>query len=212
MPLSKPYEVDDDAKHSTDPDTGHLYADTGPLQGETAEERYGGVSGAGAFFGCLVAIAMAVLLAGIVGAGATAAGRILNVSESQAEQQAETFGLAGAVALLVIWMIAYYTGGYVAGRMSRFNGGRQGVAVWVLGLFVTILVAVLVVVLGDHFGIQYDVFQRALPSVPIPSSTLTVDALATLVAVVLGTCMSAVLGGKAGLRYQAKIDLAATGE
>lgn len=211
MPLSKPYEVDVDAKHSTDPDTGPLDAETGPLYDETAEERYGGVSGAGAFFGWLVAISMTVLLAGIVSAGATAAGRILNVTQGQAEEQAETFGLASAVALVVILMIAYYSGGYVAGRMSRFNGGRQGMAVWALGLLMEIMAAVLVVVLGDRFGTTpSDAFQQALPSVPIHTDTLTVGAVATLAAVVLGTCMSAVAGGKTGQRYQAKIDRAVT--
>ena len=34
-----------------------------------------------------------------------------------------------------------YGGGYVAGRMARFDGGRQGFRVWLLGLLVTIAAA-----------------------------------------------------------------------
>jgi hypothetical protein len=202
VPLRKTYEDYDQAeKVGSDPD--RLYADTGPLYGETPEERYGGFSFAGAFFGWLVAIAMTVLLAGIVGAGATAASRTLNITQRQAEQQAGTFGLASALALLVILMIAYFTGGYVAGRISRFEGGRQGRGVWLLGLLVTILVAIL----GARFGPEYDAFPRAgLSSVPIPIDTLTVGGVVTLVAVVLGTRISAASGGKAGQRYHAKID------
>jgi MFS family permease len=192
----KTHEEHDDTVH--DPDTGPVYT-------ETPKERYGGFTFSAAFFGWLVAVAMSILLAGIVGAGATAAGTTLNVTQSQAEEQARTLGLAGAIALLVILMIGYFAGGYVAGRMSRFDGGRQGVGVWILGLLVTILVAVL----GAVFGTQYDVFQRInLPAVPITDNTLTVGGVVTLVAVVLGTLLAATTGGKAGQRYHSKIDRA----
>jgi hypothetical protein len=209
--MSKPYEDDSDAKHSTGPDTGPLYTDTGPFRGDTAEERYGGSSFAGAFFGCLVAVAMTVLLAGLVsaglvGAGVTAAGRVLDVPASQAE----TVALVSAVAVLVILMIAYFAGGYVAGRMTRFNGGRQGRAVWRLGLLVTILAAAMLA--GARYGTQSEVFDQAvhLPAVPIPTITLIAGLVVTFIAVFLGTRMSAVSGGKVGQRYQARIDSAVT--
>lgn len=179
--------------------------DTGPVYTETPHERYGGFTFAAAFYGWLVAVALTVLLAGIVGAGATAANTTLNVTQSEAEEQAGTLGLASAIALLVILLIAYFAGGYVAGRMSRFDGGRQGLGVWLLGLLVTILVAVL----GAVFGTQYDVFQRInMPAVPITTNTLTVGGVVLLVAVVIGTLMFAMLGGKAGQRYHTKIDRA----
>jgi amino acid transporter len=179
--------------------------DTGPVYTEAPKERYGGFTFSAAFFGWLVAVALTVLLAGIVGVGATAAGTTLNVTQNQAEEQVRTLGLAGAIALLVILLIAYFAGGYVAGRMSRFDGGRQGLGVWMLGLLVTILVAVL----GAVFGTQYDIFQQVnLPSAPIPTNTLTVGGVVALVAVLLGTLMAAMVGGKAGQRYHTKIDRA----
>jgi hypothetical protein len=205
VPLRKLYDDDDEAEHFG-PDTGRLHTDTGPLYGETPQERHGGPSFAGAFFGWLVAIALTVLLAGIVGAGATAAGRNLNVAQSQAEQQAGTLGLVSAAALLVSMLIAYFAGGYVAGRMSRSDGGRQGLGVWLLGLLVMTLVAVL----GAVFGTDYDLFHRVgLPAVPVPTNTLTVGGVVTLAAAVLGTLMFAVLGGRAGQRYHAEVDRAA---
>jgi hypothetical protein len=36
-------------------------------------------------------------------------------------------------------MIAFYTGGYVAGRLARFDGGRQGFGVWMIALVVALL-------------------------------------------------------------------------
>jgi hypothetical protein len=205
VPLRKLYEDYDEAER-LGPDTGRLHTETSLLDGETPHERHGGSSFAGAFFGWLVAIASTVLLAGIVGAGATAAGRSPNVAQSQAEQQAGTVGLASAVALLVSVLVAYYAGGYVAGRMSRFDGGRQGLGVWLLGLLVMARVAVL----GAVFRTEYDVFQRVgLPAVPFPTDTWTIGGVVALVAVVLGTLMFAIRGGKAGQRYHAEIDRAA---
>jgi hypothetical protein len=50
-----------------------------------------------------------------------------------ATEQADTIGIAGGIAMLVVLGIAYFAGGYVAGRMARFDGARQGVAVWIIG-------------------------------------------------------------------------------
>ena len=67
-------------------------------------------------------------------------------------------------------MIAYYAGGYVAGRMSRFDGARQGFGVWLFGLVVTLVVAAAGAILGD----QYNVFDKLnLPRIPSNASDLT---------------------------------------
>jgi hypothetical protein len=166
-------------------------------------EEFGGFNLGADFFGWLVAVAMAVLLASIVGAIAAAVGSSLHVTQTDAQRQAGTFGIATAIALLVILMIAYYAGGYVAGRMSRYDGGRQGLGVWLIGLLVTIVV----VGIGIIFGSQYDIFHRVnLPSVPIPSDTATWGGIITLAAVLVGTLLAAVLGGKVGRRYHTKVD------
>jgi hypothetical protein len=166
-------------------------------------EEFGGFNLGADFFGWLVAVALTVLIASIVGAIAAAIGSNLNVTQTEAQREAGTFGLATAIALLVILMLAYYAGGYVAGRMSRYDGGRQGVGVWLIGLFVT-LVAVGV---GIIFGSKYDIFQRVdLPSLPIPSDTATRGGIITLAAVLIGTLLAAFVGGKVGQRYHTKVD------
>jgi len=50
-----------------------------------------------------------------------------------------TVGWIGAIALLVVLFVAYFSGGYVAGRMARFNGLKQGLAVWVWALVIAML-------------------------------------------------------------------------
>ena len=54
---------------------------------------------------------------------------------------AKTIGLVGAILLLVVLFVAYYCGGYVAGRMARFAGTRQGLAVWLRSILVAGIIA-----------------------------------------------------------------------
>lgn len=170
-------------------------------------DEFGGTNVGAAFFGWLVAIGMTLILAGIVGAIAAAVGSSLDVGVTEAEQGAGTIGIGAGIALLLILMIAYFAGGYVAGRMSRFDGGRQGVAVWLIGLIITIIV----VGIGLIFGNQYDIFSRVnLPNLPIPTDTATTGGLIALAAVLVGTLLAAFLGGKAGQRYHTKIDRVGT--
>lgn len=146
---------------------------------------------------------MTILLASIVGAVATAVGESLELSRTDAEGNARTFGLSTAIAVLVVLMIAYYAGGYVAGRMSRYDGTRQGLGVWLIGLVVTLLA----VGLGYVFGEEYNIFDRVnLPSIPIPKDELTGGGLITLAAVLVGTLVAALVGGKVGQRYHKKVD------
>ena len=176
-----------------------------PADRESARERYGGFTFASAFFGWLVAVALTVLLAGVLGAAAAATGASLSITPSEAQDEAGTIGLVSAAALLAVLLLSYFAGGYVAGRMARFDGGRQGLGVWVLGLLVTVVVAVL----GAVFGQQYNVFDRVdLASLPVPTDSLSTGGVLALLVVLVGTLLAAMLGGKAGQRYHTKIDRA----
>jgi MFS family permease len=105
--------------------------------------------------------------------------------------------------MLAILLIAYYAGGYVAGRMARFDGPRQGVAVWVIGLVVTVVLAVA----GALLGAEYNVLsQLNLPRIPVDEGSLATGGLIALAAIVIGTLLAAVLGGKQGTHFHRKID------
>src|SRR3954452_13559355 len=98
------------------------------------KERYGGIKWGSAFFGWLTATGTAVILTALLVAAGAAVGVSTGIdatdAQKQAGQQAGTIGLVGGITLLVVIFVAYFSGGYVAGRMARFNGVRQGVAVW----------------------------------------------------------------------------------
>ena len=165
-------------------------------------EEFGGLSWGSAFFGWLVAVGLAVLLIALLSAAGAAVG-LTETSTDQAADSADTIGIVGGILMLAVLVIAYYAGGYVAGRMARFNGPRQGVAVWLLGLIVTIVLAVAGVLLGAEYNVLGSL---NLPRIPVDEGSLTTGGLIALAAVVVGTLLAAVAGGKAGSRYHRKVD------
>jgi MFS family permease len=175
---------------------------------ETARARqrdeFGGINWGASFFGWLVAVGVAALLTSLLSAAGAAIG-LTATTEADASANAEELSLAGGIALLAVLMIAYYAGGYVAGRMSRFDGARQGLGTWAIGLAVTIVLAVAAVILGSEYNVLE---QLNLPSLPVGDQTLATGGLIALAAIVLGTILAAMFGGKVGERYHKRVDRA----
>ena len=173
---------------------------------DAQHNRYGGIKWGAAFFGWLSANGLAVLLIALISAGGLAIGLTEGIDNADdAADQADTIGIAGGIVMLVVLFLAYLAGGYVAGRMARFDGVRQGIAVWIIGLLVVLALAVA----GLVFGSEYNVLQRLdLPRIPIDEGTATTGGIIALVAVLLVTLLGAILGGKLGDRFHRKVDRA----
>jgi hypothetical protein len=183
---------------------GHGAATSAALDTARARQRdkFGGMNWGASFFGWLVAVGVAALLTSLL----AAAGAAIGLTESDVTGgNAEEISLGGGIALVVVLMLAYLAGGYVAGRMSRFDGARQGVGTWVIGLIVTIGLAVAAIILGD----EYNVLERLnLPSLPVGDQTLATGGLIALAAILVGTLLAAMFGGKLGERYHKRVDRA----
>jgi len=166
--------------------------------------RFGGIKWGAAFFGWLSANGLAVLLIALLSAAGVALGLAQGVNTTNdAANQVKTLGVGGGIAILVVLFLAYLAGGYVAGRMARFDGARQGIAVWLIGLIVVIVLAAA----GAVLGAKYNVLQQLnLPRIPVDEGTATTAGIVTLIAILLVTLLGAVLGGKLGDRYHRKID------
>jgi hypothetical protein len=163
--------------------------------------RFGGISWGSAFFGLLSAIGLAALLLGIV----AAAGVAIGVSEINDVRKgnADTIGLGGAILVLAVVALSWFCGGYVAGRMARFDGMRQGVAVWVWTVVIGAALAIAAIIGGS----DYDVFARLnLPNVAVGDQTLTTGGAITLAAACVVTLVFAALGGKVGDRFHRRVD------
>lgn len=173
------------------------------------KEQFGGIKVGSAFFGWLTATGTAVLLTALVAAGGTAVGLATNTDVNDAVDQAsnnQTIGLAGIIVLLVILLIAYYCGGYVAGRMARFNGAKQGFMVWIWALIAAVVVAVLGLVAGERFNILANL--NSFPRIPVNEGQLNTLSIVAAIVVALVALVGAVLGGLAGMRFHRKVDRA----
>jgi hypothetical protein len=163
--------------------------------------RFGGFAWGSAFFGLLSAIGLAAILLGIV----AAAGVAIGVSEINDVRNgdADTIGLGGAILVLAALGLSWFCGGYVAGRMARFDGARQGLAVWLWTVAVGVVLAIAALIGGS----DYDVFaQLNLPNVAVGDQTLTTGGAITLAAALVVTLVFAVAGGKFGDRFHRRVD------
>ena len=164
---------------------------------------YRGFKFGAAFFGWLISIAMSVLLLAAVSAAALGTAEILDYSRSDAEADPAATALTTAAVAVLMVTLAFYTGGYVAGRLARFDGGRNGFGVWMLALLASVVAAGTGALLNN----QYDwVSDLNRPDVSLSNDTLTMGGISAAAALVLLTLVAAILGGKSGKRYHDKID------
>jgi hypothetical protein len=115
-------------------------------------------------------------------------------------------GIAGIIALLVILFVSYYCGGYVAGRMARFNGARQGLMVWIWALIASIVVAILALTAGSQYNVLANL--NSFPRIPVNEGDLTATSIIAAVVVAVVALIGAMLGGLAGMRFHRRVDRA----
>ena len=180
---------------------------------EREKARFGGMKFGSAFFGWLTATGTAVILTAVLAATGTAVGlgsegNPNEVAEAAAEN-AGTVGVVGAIVLGAILLIAYFCGGYVAGRMARFDGVKQGVAVWLWALIVAAVLAVLTGVAGAQFNILGSL--NSFPRIPINEGSLTAASIVTVIVAAVLALVGAIVGGATGMRYHRRVDKAGLG-
>jgi len=168
------------------------------------KEEFGGMKFGAGFFGWLAATGMAVLLTAL----AAAATAVLGISQdltpvSATTDNIQTAGLVGGITLLAIVLLAYFCGGYVAGRMARFDGVKQGLGVWLWA----IIAAVILGVLGAVAGSKYNVMDQVrLPSMGVSTDRFTWAGVLAVVVLAVVALLGAILGGLAGMRFHRRVD------
>lgn len=167
-------------------------------------EAFGGMKLGAAFFGFLTAIGVAALLTALLVATGAAVG--IGVDTEVAADDVATIGIWGAVVVALTVFLAYYCGGYVAGRMARFDGARQGLAVWLWALVIAAVVAVLTAFAGQEYNVfaQVNIF----PRIPVDEGDLTTVGVVAAVVAAVVALLGALLGGVVGVRFHRKVDRA----
>jgi hypothetical protein len=88
--------------------------------------------------------------------------------------------------------------------MARFNGLRQGLAVWVWAVVIAIIVAAV----AAAAGAKYDVLSNlnGFPRLPVDQGELTTGGVIALLVALAVALVGALLGGLAGMRYHRRVD------
>ena len=183
---------------------------------EAAEDRedrlrdmYGGVDWLASFLGFVFAVVAAAVFSLIAGLVLVPLGFPPNLGGGEIGAAVIT----GLVLLGLLIFLTFFFGGYVAGRLARFDGGRNGAM-----LLVWAFIAVLVLALAAG------VFSGFLPSGVSESVSNLLDGVSSTVgdlagagavgiAVAVGALLLALLGGflggRLGGRYHTEIDRSA---
>ncbi len=177
----------------------------------TREERlrdvYGGVDWLASFIGCVLALVCAgVLLLLISGLVLGPLGFTLDLQG----QEINSAIITGLVIVGFVLFLSYFLGGYVAGRLVRFDGGRNGAATVGWGILLGVIFAIFGFLLAGLLPASVFELLRGLQS----SIQSTVGNLATLGLVGAGIIVGALLlmllggllGGSVGNRYHTRID------
>jgi hypothetical protein len=161
-----------------------------------ARRRFGGLDLGAAIAGLLSAVGLATLLGGIAGAIGTI-GYQLDVQRDR-----ETLSAGGFIAGLVVLVVAFLVGGWVAGRSARYDGGRNGFASSVLFLVLSAGLAAV----GAWFGEQYDVLNRFQLPQWFNDQSWTALAIVSAVVGVVVMLTAGWFGGIMGSWYHRRVD------
>src|SRR4051812_30722294 len=159
---------------------------------DEAHRRFGGIDIPATLAAMLAALGLTVLLGGIAGA--------IGSYGYQRGADNGDLSIGGLVAGLVVLAVAFLVGGWVAGRMARYDGLRNGIvaALWFLAVVAGLSA------LGAWAGDRYDFLDEIGLPTGSPSSTARPIAPAVLGVVVM--LAAAAIGGKAGPRYHRRAD------
>ena len=163
-----------------------------------ARRRFGGIDIPATLVGMLTALALVVLLGGIVGA---IVGGIGFQTGLEAKEELSIGGLIGG---LITLAVAYFIGGWTAGRIARYDGGSNGLmtAVW------AILLAALLALFGVWLGAEYNVLERLNVPQWFSSNAFTTGAIVSGIVAIIIMLVAGFLGGKRGERYHRRADAA----
>jgi uncharacterized membrane protein len=175
----------------------------------TVRERYGKADLVASALGMFAAIGTLVFLGALFAAGTATIELQTNLlNQDGTLDEVET---VGAIAAMVVLFVSFLVGGIAAGRISRYDGGMNGMgtALWFL-LLVTIFAA-----LGAWVGEEYNAFAMAdLPNwvSQIDVENVTMAAIVMSIVSVVVILLGGYLGGRIGDSYNRKVDAALVDE
>lgn len=166
-------------------------------------EVHGGVDWLASFIGCVFALLCSAVLLALAGLVLTPLGFTLNL----AGREIGPAIITGLVAIGVALFLAYFFGGYVAGRLARFDGGRNGAMTVAWSIVLALIAAAAGIFLP---GLLFEFWQSFLRDSALPAlgglTELGFAGAGILVGALLLELLGGFLGGRLGVRYHTLIN------
>jgi hypothetical protein len=174
---------------------------------ERLRDVYGGVDWLASFIGCVFAlVCMSVLLLLISGLVLAPLSFTLDLEGGQLGSAIIT----GLVIVGFVLFLSYFLGGYVAGRLVRFDGGRNGAATVGWGILLAVIFTIFGFLLAGLLpGPVYELLrglQSGIQSTVGNLTTLGLVGAGIIVGALLLVLLGGFLGGSLGNRYHTRID------
>jgi hypothetical protein len=182
---------------------------------EAAEERedrlrdmYGGVDWLASFLGFVFAIVLGAVFSAVAGLVLVPFGIAPDLSGGQIGASVIT----GLALLGVLIFLTFFFGGYVAGRLARFDGGRNGAMVLVWMFIVVVILALAAAIFSGFLpaGMAEEIANLVDRVVSTAGNLASagIVGLVTAAAALLLALLGGSLGGRMGSRYHTEIDRA----
>jgi len=170
---------------------------------EHLREIYGGVDWLASFIGCVFTVVCGAVLLPL----ASIVLVLLNFTLDLEERGVDAITITGLVIIGLALFLSSLFGGYVAGRLARFDGGRNGAAtvLW------AILLSVILLFFGNFLpGNLFELLQEFVQNSVLPTigslTELGLAGAAIIVGVLLVALLGGFSGGRFGNRYHTRID------
>lgn len=156
-----------------------------------ARSRYGGIDVPAILAGALAGLGTAALLAALATAAGSQASRLGQVGDGE-------LALGGLITAVIVLALSGLVGGWVAGRVARFDGARNGL---LTGVVLLLLLA------GLGAAGSYAASETAgLPVIDLDRDTMTTAALIGALVGVVVTLAASAFGGRLGARWHRSVD------
>src|ERR687890_602980 len=182
---------------------------------EATEERedrlrhmYGGVDWLASFLGLVFAIVLGAVFSAVAGLVLVPFG----ITPALSGGQIGASVITGLALLGVLIFLTFFFGGYVAGRLARFDGGRNGAMVLVWMFIIVVILALAAAIFSGFLpagmaeGIA-NLIDRIVSTAGNLADAGVVGLVAAAVALLLAL-LGGALGGRMGSRYHTEIDRA----
>ena len=179
------------------------YAEVDEGREARLREVYGGVDWLASFIGCVFAmVCSGILLLFFSGLVLGPLGFTLNLEGREVDPAI----IIGLVVVGLVLFVSFFFGGYVAGRLARFDGGLNGAATVLWGVLLSAILLVGSFLPGPLFELLQEFVQNSvLPGIG-GLTEIGLAGLGIIIGALVLELLGGFLGGRLGNLYHTRID------